>query len=855
LRKWFDPNSSLATHGFDLDGNDDSESNAGRMDSGKFTYSESNVFDIHGEKQMKWRSALSRAFLVFCHGIPMIVFCLVLASEQAMSVPADPTRTFEVIQPDGITKLTLRVIGDETNGRLVTEDGYTVARNANGWYCYAVLDAAGELTASSLKASVSAKRSTAENGFLAQIPLGLAATNRIGKPDPNAFARTIDPTLTKRGTNTTNNVLLILIKYPDESNTYPSSDFTSLLNGPTYDLGSLKTYYSEVSYNAFTIDGTVVGFYTASQSRDSYKYGTGTDADWQHAAMLAREAVVAARDAGVDFSPFDNNGDGYVDGLFIVHVGPGAESGNYNYPWSHSWDLASAGVGTVSASGKIINDYTMEPEMVWTGVRATIGVYAHEYGHAIGLPDLYDTDYSSSGIGNWCLMSGGSWNGPGRNGQSPSHPSAWCKKRLGWLPVSNLQYDISDCPIDQVETNQACFKLRGTLMPSTEYFLVENRQKTGFDSYLPGCGIAIWHIDDTQTSNSNDSHRWVDLEEADNTPPSQASDMWINKTFSGTSAPNSNTYSGAATLVEVKVLSTACAQTMNADLKVGRVGDSDGDGVADTLDNCPTVANSDQLDTDHDGVGDACDNCPTVANPDQRDTDGDGLGDVCDPDIDNDGILNAADNCPYVANADQINSDTDSLGDACDNCPLVYNPDQWDSDSDGVGDWCDGTVHIHPGPILANAYYNRCYYLKLQSAGGVSPFTWSFVSGDLPYGLSFAGGTDGTISGKPIYKHTFYFTVALRDGSIPAKVDTAALTLTVIDPTSVTYVCGDGNSDCAVDISDAVYLIAYIFSGGSPPNPLAAGNANCDSAADISDAVYLIAYIFSGGAEPCAACK
>ena len=283
--------------------------------------------------------------------------------------------------------------------------------------------------------------------------------------------------------------------------------------------------------------------------------------------------------------------------------------------------------------------------------------------------------------------------------------------------------------------------------------------------------------------------------------------------------------------------------------------DMDRDGVADTVDNCPTVANSDQLDTDHDGVGDACDNCPLVANPDQRDTDGDGLGDVCDQDIDNDGILNAADNCPYVANKDQSNSDADSLGDACDNCPLVYNPDQWDSDSDGVGDWCDGTVHIHPGPILANAYYNRCYYLKLQSAGGVSPFTWSFVSGDLPYGLSFAGGTDGTISGKPIYKHTFYFTVALRDGSIPAKVDTAALTLTVIDPTSVTYVCGDGNSDCAVDISDAVYLIAYIFSGGSPPNPLAAGNANCDSAADISDAVYLIAYIFSGGAEPCAACK
>jgi len=214
--------------------------------------------------------------------------------------------------------------------------------------------------------------------------------------------------------------------------------------------------------------------------------------------------------------------------------------------------------------------------------------------------------------------------------------------------------------------------------------------------------------------------------------------------------------------------------------------------------------------------------------------------------------LNAGDNCNYVINPSQTNSDTDSLGDACDNCLLVDNPDQWDSDSDGVGDWCDGNLHIHPDPILPNAYLNRCYNLKLQSAGGVGPYTWSYVSGDLPYGLSFSSGT---ISGKPNWKATFNFTISVHDGSIPAKVETSALNLTVIDPTSFTYVCGDVNGDCAVDISDAVYLIGYIFSGGSAPNPLAAGDDNCDGAVDISDVVYLISYIFSGGTEPCAVCK
>jgi len=244
-----------------------------------------------------------------------------------------------------------------------------------------------------------------------------------------------------------------------------------------------------------------------------------------------------------------------------------------------------------------------------------------------------------------------------------------------------------------------------------------------------------------------------------------------------------------------------------------------------------------------------------VANFTQADTDSDGIGDACDPDIDNDGVLNANDNCKYIANGSQTNSDADSLGDACDNCPVVNNNDQWDSNGDGVGDWCDDSVHIHPGPILADAYYNRCYYLKLQTAGGTPPFTWSFVSGDLPYGLSFQGGTTGTITGKPNYKYTYYFTIALQDGSTPAKLDTLAMTLSVVDPTSSAYICGDVSGDCVADISDVVYLIAYIFAGGATPDPLLSGDANCDSAVDISDVVYMIAYIFSGGATPCAACK
>ena len=125
------------------------------------------------------------------------------------------------------------------------------------------------------------------------------------------------------------------------------------------------------------------------------------------------------------------------------------------------------------------------------------------------------------------------------------------------------------------------------------------------------------------------------------------------------------------------------------------------------------------------------------------------------------------------------------------------------------------------------------------------------IGGDLPYGCVFNGGSVGTVTGTPTYKSTFFFTIACRDASVPAKTDTLAVSITVVDPP---YVCGDADGSRTIDISDAVYLIAYIFAGGSSPSPLIAGDANCDTAVDISDAVYLITYIFAGGPAPCASC-
>ena len=127
--------------------------------------------------------------------------------------------------------------------------------------------------------------------------------------------------------------------------------------------------------------------------------------------------------------------------------------------------------------------------------------------------------------------------------------------------------------------------------------------------------------------------------------------------------------------------------------------DSDGDGVLESIDNCPAIANEFQEDFDSDGVGDSCDNCPTISNPLQEDFDGDGLSDSCDncstianplqEDFDDDGLGDSCDNCPTISNPLQEDSDGDGLSDSCDNCPTIANPLQEDFDSDEIGNSCD----------------------------------------------------------------------------------------------------------------------------------------------------------------------
>jgi immune inhibitor A len=218
--------------------------------------------------------------------------------------------------------------------------------------------------------------------------------------------------------------------------------------------------------------------------------------------------------------------DGKIPNLFVVIAGTGAEwSADPSIIWSHSGDLVeSGGPGPYIADGVEINEYAMMPELGgdltgYAGVveppyPPTVGVFAHEYGHVLGLPDQYDYGYESEGTGRFSLMAGGDWNRYPSDfifyGNSPAQPDAWSKYRLGLVNPIEIT-GTTNVVIPPAETDPVAYKMVVPGSGGSEYFLFENRQNVGFDKGLmyrtyaadgsvasatPIHGLAVYHVDD-----------------------------------------------------------------------------------------------------------------------------------------------------------------------------------------------------------------------------------------------------------------------------------------------------------------------------------------------------------------------
>lgn len=386
-------------------------------------------------------------------------------------------------------------------------------------------------------------------------------------------------------TKGTNNVLIFLIDFPDEVHVNSYDTITNKLFGAgipaDFPLESLAKFYQRSSYGQLTIKGSTLGWYRMAHNRDWYTttYGDGNYANYQ----IIKE-VADHFDATINYSQFDNNGDGKIDYFAVLWAGP--DNGWANFWWGYQWelqtDLTLDGVQFYSFS------WQWESNPSYTGSAVfTPNVIIHETGHALGLPDYYDYQKGlgpEGGVGGMDMM----------DANYCDH-NCFSKFVLDWITPTVVTGGLLGFPQRNSADYPEAVALARTYTgvdPFDEFFMVQNRQKVNNDQNLPNSGLVVWHIDarlnaggtDYQYNNSYASHKLLRLMEADGLEQieaggsANAGDFYVaGKEFTPESTPNSHLYSGATSEVRVTAI-TASNQVMLANYSV--------------IDNAPILAQS-----------------------------------------------------------------------------------------------------------------------------------------------------------------------------------------------------------------------------------------------------------------------
>jgi immune inhibitor A len=398
-------------------------------------------------------------------------------------------------------------------------------------------------------------RSAAQRGMYERTP---AQLTRLAKGSSSGSVDTLRP-------------LVLCVDFSDNPHTFDVDTLDWLLFSRDFTVpsGSFRDYYLENSYGKHDPQGGVYGWIEAPQTYDYYTNGNRGLGDWPNNSQKLVQDALELADPFVNFADYDYDENGWIDGLMIVHAGPGAEETGDDWDiWSHRW-----AIGTQLKDGIYISSYTMQPEQHATGALSDIGVFCHEWGHDLGVHwEEYDEDYSTDGLGEWTVMAMGCFND---GGKTPAHHSAYCKDVLGWTEVVTVSSNLTEAEIVQAETSPVSYRLWTSGSPVNEYFMVENRQKTGFDSHLPGSGLLIYHVDVYKGGNDAEwcpgdpasSHLKTAIEQADglweleNCPgyPSpdngDANDPFpgfaIRRAFDDTTTPSSRDYYDNSTQVAV----------------------------------------------------------------------------------------------------------------------------------------------------------------------------------------------------------------------------------------------------------------------------------------------------------------
>lgn len=457
----------------------------------------------------------------------LLLLLAAVVSLQSLAIPAHKG-FMPMPQPDG-TMVSIGLVGDEFYHFNITEDGYTVILNDAGAYVYAQLGQGDVLVESAVLAHNEGERSGEELVLLANTPKRLKDRAAVEQSHIKRAKRNVD--LSNFDLANFHGLVILIdfadVKFKSED---PKAFYTDMFSTEGFTgfeepvkgvyvncLGSVRDYFKDQSNGAFNPPFDVYGPYTSS--RNATQCNNYSSSIFTTALKKANEEI--------DFSQYDNNNDGKVDMIYFLVAGYSSsyDGNNRGYLWPHASNLSYT---YSSYDGKWLDRYACSTELYGfesspsTVTVEGIGTICHEFSHVLGLPDFYDTDYDEGGgqshdPGGWDVMAGGADYNYGR---TPAGYTFYERYALGWAKPKTITKPGS-YSLEPVNTSREGYILRSPV--NNEFFTIENRQRTSWDSYLPGHGMIVTRVDSTNANiwsnnkvNCNPKHNYFELLRAGN---------------------------------------------------------------------------------------------------------------------------------------------------------------------------------------------------------------------------------------------------------------------------------------------------------------------------------------------------
>ena len=450
----------------------------------------------------------------------IVAFCAIMGSVWAI-----PARRGAIVrtQPDG-SEIVVYQHGDEFFHRETNEKGEWLTLDKDGFY---------QVTEALSKEAIAAKRAAS--------PLHIAPKEEVATP----------LNIAPRG-------LIILVNFADLAFTETIEEMDSMHNaknytrdyeyvyrGNTYQVsseGSARQYFYDASFGQYNPQFDVIGPVTVSREYAYYgKNNVNTQFDQRPWEMVKEACVIADTLLDVDFTQYDNDNDDIVDFVYVIYAGYGeADGGGANTIWPHSYQLSAAGA-YCRLDGVRVDLYACGNEIdYYTKKHTGIGTFCHEFSHVLGLPDLYTTEgQTHKTLGEWSILDYGPYN---NDGNTPPAYSAYERFFMGWL-TPEVIVDSANIRLEELNSSQRALlistedkhNLIGNDPKSTKFYLLENRQQQGWDTYLPGHGLMLTYIQYNynkwfqNTVNNTAKSMGVDLIEADGKTPNSSGTGYLGK--------------------------------------------------------------------------------------------------------------------------------------------------------------------------------------------------------------------------------------------------------------------------------------------------------------------------------------